>query len=87
VVLVCAGLGVLSAGAVKAETSGPGTGANTAPVACIAEGGRTLDAGLASLGGEADGGVWEARVTLDGSCSFDADSAPGLRMTVFYRAF
>ena len=39
-------------------------GQNTAPVACIAEGGRVI---------EATEGQWEARVTLDGSCSFDAD--------------
>ena len=39
-------------------------GQNTAPVACIAEGGRVI---------EAAEGQWEARVTLDGSCSFDAD--------------
>jgi hypothetical protein len=42
--------------------------ANTPPVACISEGGRVI---------EATGGQWEARVTLDASCSSDADSAPG----------
>jgi alpha-tubulin suppressor-like RCC1 family protein len=39
-------------------------GQNTAPVACISDAGRMI---------EATEGTWEARVTLDGSCSFDAD--------------
>jgi len=42
-------------------------GANAAPVACIADSGRTIEAT----------GDWEAQVTLDGSCSSDADSSPG----------
>ena len=41
--------------------------ANTAPVACIVDGNQVVEA-------EAP---WGARVTLDGSCSSDADSAPG----------
>jgi hypothetical protein len=48
------------------QAYGQNTFANTAPVACIAEGDRAIDAA----------GMWEARVTLDASCSFDADSAP-----------
>ncbi len=38
-----------------------------APVACIADAGRTIDAA----------GEWEAQVPLDGSCSSDADSTEG----------
>jgi hypothetical protein len=41
--------------------------ANAAPVACIVGGDRTIEAGIGC----------EARVTLDGSCSSDADSTPG----------
>ncbi|MHC4150426.1 MAG: hypothetical protein ACYSR5_13220, partial [Planctomycetota bacterium] len=66
-ILVAAVVGVLTASEGKAQTYGEGTGANTAPVACIAEGDRAIEAG----------GEWQARVTLDGSCSSDADSAPG----------
>lgn len=40
---------------------------NTAPVACIVGGDRTVEAGS----------YCEARVTLDGSCSSDGDSTPG----------
>jgi len=40
---------------------------NVAPVACIEGGDRTIEAGIGC----------EARVTLDGSCSSDADSTPG----------
>ena len=43
-----------------------GTG-NTAPVACIVDGDRTIEAGIGC----------EARVTLDGSCSSDLDSTLG----------
>ncbi len=62
-------LAVLSTSAKVAncETYGEGTGENTVPIACIVEGDRTIEAG----------GEWEVRVTLDGSCSSDADSAEG----------
>ncbi|MHC4498106.1 MAG: right-handed parallel beta-helix repeat-containing protein [Planctomycetota bacterium] len=40
---------------------------NTPPVACIVGGDRTVEAGIGC----------EAKVTLDGSCSSDADSTPG----------
>ncbi len=49
------------------ETYGQDTTENTPPVACISDGDRTIEAA----------GEWEARVTLDGGCSSDADSAPG----------
>jgi len=67
--VLCAFLAVLSMSAKVAncETYAGGTGENTAPVACIAEGGRVIEAG----------GEWEARVTLEASCSSDADSTEG----------
>jgi hypothetical protein len=48
--------------------------AKTAPVACIVGGDQTVEAGVGC----------EARVTLDGSCSKDADSTPGTNDDIEY---
>jgi hypothetical protein len=47
---------------------------NTDPIACIVGGDRTVEAGSGC----------EARVTLDGSCSSDADSTPGTNDDIEY---
>jgi hypothetical protein len=52
----------------------PSEPANAAPVACIIGGDRTVEAGSGC----------EARVTLDGSCSSDADSTPGTNDDIEY---
>jgi hypothetical protein len=67
----CGGLAAADMEGLARPLDGDGDGAyeffNTPPVACIVGGDRVVEAGSGC----------EARVTLDGSCSSDADSTPG----------